>query len=368
MESKYIILFLGLLISTSSNINSTFIFTSQINHFKDKLKNDSRNLERTNSILSKKDVSEFEKCDVACTECFGPFDNKYPTTNCHYSKCNFEKGYFPLEYNTTICFNESDKENWENKLNLKCKLFLDKSKNEKEKWIWTCCDPHCESCHIRNNTNNMNCDTCKTNEGFYFYLNQSINKGIPGNCHKNCIGKGCYKCESEGIEKMCPCLNNCKICQNDRTCDECFKNYLLHPEKTSCNNKCEYCYTPYFEKQETKEKGICINCATYFDPPQYTFNNKCYSKKPTFEYEAIKPYKEIYLLKNIIKEYHVIDDFCNLLTACKEGCKTCQTLKTDECLECELDYYKGEDLNVQKQKIVTNQKMKYAFNVRMNII
>ncbi len=47
--------------------------------------------------------------------------------------------------------------------------------------------------------------------------------------------------------------------------------------------------------------------------------------------------------------------------------KHCDVYK-DGCLECELDYYKGEDLNVQKQKIVTNQKMKYAFNVRMNII
>ena len=287
-----------------------------------------------------------DKCDVACTECFGPFDDKYPTTNCNYSKCNFDKGYFPLEYNTTICFNESDKENWEDKLNLKCTLFLDKSQGAKEKWVWTCCDPHCASCHLRNTTDNMNCDTCRTNEGFYFFLNQSVADGIPGNCHESCVGEGCYKCESEGMEKMCPCLPYCKVCQNKDTCDECWRTWLLHPEKTSCNDKCEYCYTPYFEKPETKEKGRCVNCATDFDPPQYTFDNKCYSKKPSFEYEAYKPIDNgTFIPKKITKEYHVIDEKCNLLTACKEGCKTCSILKTDKCTECEDGYYMEDRKN-----------------------
>ena len=53
---------------------------------------------------------------------------------------------------------------------------------------------------------------------------------------------------------------------------------------------------------------------------------------------------------NIIKEYHVIDAFCNLLTACKEGCKTCQTLKTDECLECEDGYYMEDKQNKSNDK------------------
>ena len=291
-----------------------------------------------------------DKCDIACTECFGPFDEKYPTTNCHYSKCDFDKGYFPLEYNTTICFNESDKDEWEDKLNLKCTLFLDKSQGAKEKWVWTCCDPHCASCHLRNTTDNDNCDTCKTSEGFFFFLNQSTAGGIPGNCHKSCEGEGCYKCEDEGMEKMCPCLDQCKVCKNKDTCEECWRTWLLHPQKTSCNNKCEHCYTPYFEKPETKEKGRCVNCATDFDPPQYTFDGKCYTKKPTFEYEAYKPNDDgATIPKTIVKEYHVIEEFCNLLTACKEGCFKCSELKTDKCIECDPDYYK-EDLE-DKSKI-----------------
>ena len=68
-------------------------------------------------------------CDIACTQCFGPFDDKYPTTNCKYEKCDFEKGYYPFAGNTTICIKE--KEKWEDKVG--CALYLDdKSENNKE--------------------------------------------------------------------------------------------------------------------------------------------------------------------------------------------------------------------------------------------
>ena len=283
-------------------------------------------------------VYNCNNCDIACTECFGPFDESYPTTNCNYSKCNFEKGYFPLESNTTICFNESDKEEWEEKLNLKCSLFLDKSKGAKENWVWACCDIHCSKCHMRPTEDNMNCDACKTNEGFFFYINQTS----PDNCHPSCEGEGCYKCESGGMEKMCPCLPYCKTCKNKDTCEECFKTWFLHHEKTSCDKDCDYCYTKYFEKPETQENGKCINCATYFDPPQYTYEKKCYSSIPTFEYEA---YNSNHTLKKVIRKYNIIDDTCNLLTACKEGCKTCSAQKTDKCTECEEDYYEEDRLN-----------------------
>ena len=105
------------------------------------------------------------------------------------------------------------------------------------------------------------------------------NEKIPGNCHDSCVGDGCYPCESEGMTKMCPCLPYCKECQNKDTCDVSYPTWLLHPEKTSCNKRCDHCYTPYFENEKTKEKGRCVNCKTDFDPPQYTFQNKCITKK-----------------------------------------------------------------------------------------
>jgi hypothetical protein len=157
-----------------------------------------------------------KKCDVACEECYGPFDNNYPTTNCKLgdiNKCNTTGGYYPYEGNYTICFKDDEKEKWKERLHLECALFLDKPSNVEKDWVWRCCDPHCESCHLRNTTNNHNCDTCRVDKGFFFFCNQTQGHEIPGSCHESCVGDGCYKSnpsETEGMEKMCPCLDHCK--------------------------------------------------------------------------------------------------------------------------------------------------------------
>ena len=276
-------------------------------------------------------------CDIACTQCFGPFDDKYPTTNCKYEKCDFEKGYYPFAGNTTICIKE--KEEWEDKVG--CALYLDdKSENNKE-WKWRCCHSNCSSCHLGPTKDNMNCDTCKNDFNLYFFCNQTKESGIPGNCHKDCTGEGCYKSDpkdTENMPKMCPCFAHCKECVNNKTCDKCYPKWLLPPEKTSCDKKCDYCLTPYYDDEKTGENGRCINCATFFDPPQYTFDGKCYSKVPWFTYKEYNGTEISYYEVN--KSYHVIDETCNLLTACKRGCKKCKTLFQDDCTECDTDYYK----------------------------
>ena len=292
-------------------------------------------------------------CDIACKECYGPFDDTIPTTNCraegekHY--CNTEGGYYPIELNYSTCFNESDKELWQEKLKLKNVLFLDKSGGEDPKtWVWRLCHEYCASCHLKNVTGNHNCDSCKVNEGWYFYFNQTEEKGIPGNCHPSCEGEGCYKCEVDDTQKMCPCLPYCKQCKGPDTCDECFATWLLHQEKTSCNKSCDYCYTPHFELEATKEKGRCVNCAEDFDPPKYTFNNKCIDELPFFYYKEY--HNSIVNFTEVKKDYHVIDKFCNLITGCKKGCNKCSTLETDRCIECEEDYYMEDPFNVTRKR------------------
>ena len=47
-----------------------------------------------------------------------------------------------------------------------------------------------------------------------------------------------------------------------------------------------------------------------------------------------------FLIIEVNKSYHVIDDTCNLLTACKRGCKKCKALFQDDCTEYDKDYYK----------------------------
>ena len=260
------------------------------------------------------------KCNIACEECDGPFNNDNPTTNCKEDKCNITAGYYPYEGNHKICFKESEKEYWKQKLHLECALFLDNTSKVEKEWVWRCCDPHCGSCHLKNTTNNHNCDTCNIEKNFFFFCDQTKGHGIPGKCHESCIGEGCYMSnpeETEGMKKMCPCFGHCKVCENYKTCEECYPTWFLHHEKTSCDKECDYCYTPYFEDEPKKSKGKCINCKTYFAPEeQYTFDNKCYTKNnmPSFNYLRYMSSLNYSVVK---KYYHVIDKFCNLLTGCK---------------------------------------------------
>ena len=183
-------------------------------------------------------------------------------------------------------------------------FFLDKTKGvDKESWKWSCCHERCGSCHLHGTDEQNNCDTCKR-DVFYFHYNQTEENGlIPGNCHDSCVDDGCYKKE-EGIHiKMCECLPHCKVCQDGETCDECREEWLLQPEKTSCNQSCNYCLTPYWEKEETKEKGRCVNCKTDFTPAQYTYKNKCYkeSEIPEFTYKEYRSQNDFYdVTKNIM--------------------------------------------------------------------
>ena len=293
------------------------------------------------------------KCNIACEECYGPYDESIPTTNClnetgrHY--CNISLGYYPYEGNFTICIKESEKEDWEKKLHLGAVLFLDKESSNKRDWVWRECDPNCGSCHKKNTTTNDNCDTCR-NELFFFCNQTHENGGIPGNCHKSCVGDGCYKSnpdDTEGMEKMCPCLDHCKECQTNKTCDKCYPTWLLHQEKISCKKECDYCFTPYFKNETTKEEGRCINCKEEFEPEQYTYKNKCYSKKPTFEYEI---FTSKYNTTKVTKEYNIIDEFCNLLKPCKGGCKDCKIEFTDQCIKCEDGFYAEDFYNITNKK------------------
>ena len=250
-------------------------------------------------------------CDIACTECYGPFDTSKPTTDCHETKCNYEKQYYPYVDDTKICINEQNKTYWDEHLG--CVLFLDKTNSDTKEWRWKCCHERCGSCHLSPTPDNNNCDTCKKDE-YYFFQNQTEENGlIPGNCHDSCVGDGCYKCE----DRMCPCLPHCKVCPGPDTCEECRATWLLQPEKTSCNKSCDYCLTPYFEKPETKEKGKCVNCRYDFTPERYTYNNQCLTKDqiPEFKYKQYRSELDFY---EVTKKYHVYDETCNMLTGCKE--------------------------------------------------
>ena len=290
-------------------------------------------------------------CDIACEQCHGPIDYGVPTTNCKENYCNYEDNYFPYEEDFRTCFNESDKERWEDLLGIEEVLFLDKSAgNNKRDWVWRKCHNNCGACEARGDDNDNKCTVCKNN--LFFFCNQTKdNGGIPGSCHESCEGDGCYKSnpkDTENMEKMCPCFENCKTCQGPDLCDVCRNTWLLPPERTSCDKSCAFCLTPYWEREDIQENGRCINCKTEFEEEQYTFNGKCYTKAnmPKFTYTE---YGQNNLTYSVVKPYHVINSTCNLLTGCKRGCHKCSVLETDKCTECEDNYYKEDPFNIERK-------------------
>ncbi|MBR6836535.1 MAG: hypothetical protein IKM72_11110, partial [Oscillospiraceae bacterium] len=51
----------------------------------------------------------------------------------------------------------------------------------------------------------------------------------------------------------------------------------------------------------------------------------------------------VYLVDTFLRRYHhIIDDKCNLLMGCKEGCHKCDPWYSDECTECNSSYYKED--------------------------
>ena len=296
------------------------------------------------------------KCDVACTLCTGPLDYSKPSTNCKPSKCNFAADYFPYENDLTVCFNATEKTKWEKLLKSNV-LFLDKSAGDnKELWVWRNCHERCGECLAKGDDTDNKCTKCRQDDvyNFFFYCNQTKDNGIPGNCHESCEHQGCYKHKADdGHTKMCPCLEQCKTCTGPTTCQECWPTWLLQPEKTSCKNSCEYCFTPYYEDEETKTNGRCVNCKDDFTPPRYTWNNRCYTSEnmPYFNYTEYGDGDLISYLVN--KKYHVIDPKCNMLTGCKRGCHKCSVLESDLCTECEVDYYKEDPFGKTADQLKT---------------
>ena len=67
----------------------------------------------------------------------------------------------------------------------------------------------------------------------------------------------------------------------------------------------------------------------------------CKTRNPTPKYKLNKTcVNEIPFIEEIKRYHHIIDDTCNLLIGCKEGCHKCAQWYTDNCTECAESYYK----------------------------
>ena len=272
-----------------------------------------------------------KNCDISCTSCYGPFLSKikpFPTTNC--IKCDYENGYYHYFYDNRTCISYVNQSEWEIALNHS--IYLDDSPGEenKDKWRWKHCHDNCKKCHGPGTNEDNQCDECK--EDLHFYCNQTIGHGIPGSCHANCVNNGFYLKlnASDNMDKCCPCLDHCKVCQNDTICEECYSPFYKTPEWDRCNKTCNDCLA---YDDDLKE---CVFCKTRYErighSPRYHF---------------YKERKCVYPLPN---DYHVIDDICYNITICDKSCFTCDPENSAQCTKCAEGYYKEDFFGLEQPK------------------
>ena len=267
------------------------------------------------------------RCNESCYTCDNKFTlEPFPTTNC--IKCDYKNGYYHLYNNTKTCISEKTQGYWEEVYDHA--LYLDKTpENDETQWRWRYCHDNCGKCSGPGDDIDNNCDECK--DGFYFFCNQTKGNGIPGSCHDNCKDNGFYIKESEGYEKCCPCINECKVCKDDFTCNECYKPFYLSHDNDSCVEDCGYCYA---KDNTTFDVWRCTNCKEDYDVEKYNLNGTCYDSIPKITYKD----EELFG-----KYHHILDDKCNWLIGCKGGCFNCTPWYTEQCTtKCKPAYYKKD--------------------------
>ena len=272
-------------------------------------------------------------CDISCRTCYGKYlflSSAKPnqTTNC--IKCNYTHGYYHYEYDNRTCISKKNQSEWEKIL--EHPIYLDKTPADKpEQWRWRHCHKNCASCSGPGTDEDNQCDSCKENEGLFFYCNQTKGHGIPGSCHNDCLNNGYYLHEDEEdkMNKCCPCLKDCKVCKNETKCEDCFPTFYKTPEWDKCNKTCNSCLAYDDDLRE------CVFCRDRYNKtdifPRYNYKQKCYDK-------------------SILEEFHLIDDVCYNVTKCDVSCFTCSPENTSLCTQCSPDYYREDFFGLTPNK------------------
>ena len=297
-------------------------------------------------------------CNISCSSCHGPFMEKpETTTNC--KKCKYEEGYYHYEHDNRTCISYETQEYWESVIGHP--LYLDKTPGEahKEEWRWKFCHPNCKKCSGPGTDEDNQCDLCYEEQGWHFFCNQTIGHGIPGSCHPDCEGNGFFIKESENMTKCCPCFDGCRKCENETYCDKCWNPHYLLPDHDDCVDDCPYCLA--------KDNNLweCVNCKTRYSTEKYHLNQTCYDEIPimTDQNPDVNG-----------KPHHIIDDTCNLLKGCKEGCFNCTPWYSENCTKCKHGFYKEDFYGKEPKKVFPCFKKEecegttaYQFNKELRI-
>ncbi len=265
------------------------------------------------------------KCDIACTLC-----DKGPEgyhTNCLPKKCDNANGYFYVEEDQTLCLNETGIRKYEVLPEIDSAYFLYNDTQLKETY-WKRCHKHCSSCEVLGNDQENKCTYCKNNknyEGYHFIVTEDRDKG---NCYNNKTNDG-YFVNTTDDNNYYPCIDGCKVCENQVQCINCYPNrWLEYETHDACRFDCQW-YLGY-----NNDSWRCENCKYYNGDPQderYHYKQVCYEE--------------------ILQGYHVYNDTYNLLTICDDEnrCFTCYEEHTAKCTQC------WEDQGMYKEHFLDNR-------------
>ena len=135
-----------------------------------------------------------------------------------------------------------------------------------------------------------------------------------------------------GHTKCCPCLEHCKVCQNETICDNCYPPFFRIPTGEQCVPNCtDECWA------EDRELWECVNCKTRYSVEKYNLNGTCVDEIPFIPF--------------LNRSHHVVEEKCNLLHGCKEGCFKCNSWYSDNCTQCFPEFYKEDFFGLPKPDV-----------------
>ena len=264
------------------------------------------------------------RCNESCYTCTNKFTIE-PITSTNCKICNYEKGYYHFFLDESICISRNTQNYWEKIFNRS--IYLDVTPQSDNELRWRFCHSNCKKCLKQGSDEDNQCISCK--EGLHFLYNQIDENGV-GNCYNDYENNGFFLKVLGGMDAYYPCLNSCKKCKDEFTCDDCYKPLFLSPNNDSCVQDCGYCYA----KDKTSfEAWQCVNCKTRYPIEKYNLNGTCYDTIPLITYKDPDVFN---------KSHHIINYQCNLLIGCKEGCFNCSPWYSEKCSNCEKGYYKED--------------------------
>ena len=236
------------------------------------------------------------------------------------------------------------------------------------------CPDHCPYCEYNQKTNKAECLSCDpgytiNSEKSCSYCGNGCNQcSLIDNQAPNC--SFCFSNKFESENKCLVCIDNCKLCENNKKCSECNPGYILLSDGTcgkcpsfcsSCavkeNNDiiCTKCEDHFALKSETE----CVYCPNITGEGMEGCNRCGYDKvNNKFEcYECEKKEREdSYYLYNFYTHVNNTNQCFNNSDIAQPsfyGCLTAYKNGDDyECLSCNKDY--SDFINVLNDKVCKN--------------